>query len=137
MRVNETLTFDRFFNDDRFQKKKPSVDPHGDNIYYKKDGEFVQLQNNHHSEKDIEHDTKADRVLVGSLFWYFGEEAPDIPPKFYPLIKTGPSHKKVTDTRLIRGLVEWIHSKCRPGVLGKSRNGCYSSTVDASCLSEN
>jgi len=129
MRVNETLTFDDLFNDDRFQKKKPSVDPHGDNIYYKKDGEFVQLQNNHHSEKDIEHDTKADRVLVGSLFWYFGGEAPEMPSKFYPLIKTGPSHKKITNTTLVKDLADWLHSKYRPGALGIARDRYDSGTA--------
>jgi len=133
MRVSETVTFDDFFNDDRFGKKKPSVDPHGDNIYFKKDGEFLQLENNHHSEKDVEHDTKADRVLVSSLFWYFGGEAPEMPVQFHPVIKTGPSHKKITDTTLIKELIEWVHSKYRLGVLGKPRNGDHRTGARASC----
>ena len=124
MRINETLSFDDYFKDARFESKKPSVDPNGDNLYYKEKGEFVQVKNKHHKEKDLKHDTQADRVLISSLFWYFGDKVPGIPSKFIPvLIKTGPGHKRIKDPRLIRDFVSWASSKYRPGVLGNPRDG--------------
>ena len=123
MRINESLSFDEYFNDDRFKNKKPSVDhPDGDNIYCKKEGEFVQIENNHHAKEDLKHDTKVDRVLISSLFWYFGNKVPEIPPKFYSLIKTGPGHKRIKDRSLIREFVSWVSSKYRLGKLGNPRD---------------
>lgn len=127
MRINEALSFDEFFNDPRFKNKKPSEDPLGDNIYYKKEGVFVRVKNKHHKEKDLYHDTQADRVLISSLFWYFRDKAPEIPSepsKFIPLlIKTGSYHKRIKDTDVVREFVSWVSSNYRPGVHGNPRDG--------------
>ena len=79
MRVDEALTFDQYFTDPRFELKKPTSDDDGDNIYWLDDGHFVQISNRHHAAAQMAHDTRIDRVLVGSLFWYFGESAPNCP----------------------------------------------------------
>jgi len=121
MRINESLTFNDYFEDKRFQIKKPDLDLNGDNIYYKKKGKFVQVKNNHHTGKHLDHDTSADRVLIGSIFWYFGEKAPEIPSRLCSLIKTGPGHKIERDASVIRELVSWISSEYRPGVHGNPR----------------
>jgi hypothetical protein len=95
------------------------VSQNGDNIYYKKGDKYVEVKNKHHGEKDLNHDTQADRVLISSLFWYFGDKAPEIPSKFIQsLIKTGPSHKRIKDTTAVRKFVSWISSEYRPGVHG-------------------
>lgn len=123
MRVNEALSFDKYFNDKRFECKKPPHDPTGDNIYYKQNGKFIQLENKHHSAKEIEHDTKTDRVLIGSLFWYFGGKGPSIPSKFGSIIKEGPGHKRIKNTKLIREFISWVSLNYRPYVLGAPRDG--------------
>jgi hypothetical protein len=121
MRVNEALSFNDYFEDERFQIKKPNQDPNGDSIYYKKKGRFMQLKNNDHTMKDLKHDTQADRVLIGSLFWYFGEKAPEIPSRFRSLIKPGPGHKIERAASVIRKLVSWVSSEYRPGIHGAPR----------------
>ncbi len=125
MRVNEVLSFDKYFNDARFESKKPDDDhPHGDNIYYKVEGKFTQLESSHHTEETSEHDTQSDSMLIGSLFWYFGGSGPKIPSRFVPeLIKSGPGHKRVRDTDIIRDFASWVSSEYRPGILGVPRDG--------------
>ncbi|MCT4556964.1 MAG: hypothetical protein N4A61_02780 [Pelagimonas sp.] len=93
MIVDETLTFDQYWNDPRYQVKKPVVGGthkgfFGDNIY-QRDGSlngFLQA-NSHHSLSDgrvninnLRQDTQSDRVLLGKDFIYFGANAVT-PPK--------------------------------------------------------
>src|SRR5688500_333417 len=55
MRVDDVLTFDKYYSDSRFNMKKPTavgdIERCGDNIYFKKDGEWKQRRNFHHVEK--------------------------------------------------------------------------------------
>ena len=93
MRVTETMPFDEYWNDPRFQRKKP--DPYGsekqgygDNIYHRDSSltdEWKQLDS-HHSRgdgspnlKNIERDTGVDRVLISDDFIYCGGSGPLIP----------------------------------------------------------
>jgi hypothetical protein len=91
MKVSETMTFDEYFVDPRFQLKKPNLSGSlkqcfGDNIYSRDaDGEWQQLDS-HHSLQDgspnIENlatDTGTNRVLISTHFAYFGADAPMLP----------------------------------------------------------
>ena len=91
MEISERLTFDAYWNDERFATKKPVMNGslkkmYGDNIYRRKEnGEWKQA-NSHHSLEDghpnaynIERDTSADAVLIADYFYYFGKSAIDIP----------------------------------------------------------
>jgi hypothetical protein len=99
MRVAEKLTFEEYWKDPRFQKKKPShfergkpdwtrhsIEKNGDNIY-EPDGRggFRQLKSAHwdhagdqESISAKEHDTWADAVLVTRDFVYFGGDGPEV-----------------------------------------------------------
>jgi putative DNA base modification enzyme with NMAD domain len=125
MRVNEALAFDEYFSDGRFVSKKPDDNhPHGDNMYYRTEGKFIQLESSHHTKESLENDTQVDRMLIGSLFWYFGDSGPRIPSKLVPeLIESGPGHKRMKDRDTIRDFVSWVSSEYRPGVLGRPRDG--------------
>lgn len=124
MRVNEALSFDEYFSDSRFENKKPDAEnPHGDNMYHKVKGKFTRLESSHHDEKILEHDTKSDRMLIGSLFWYFGGNGPELPSRFVPeLVKSGPGHKRIRDTDVVRDFVLWLSSEYRPGILDRPRD---------------
>lgn len=135
MRINETLSFDKYFNDERFQNKKPGADPDGDNIYCKRNGKFEQLENRYHGPGDLGHDTQADCMLIGSLFWYFGGNAPEIPPEFSSLIKTGPGNKRINHTACITGFVRWLSLHYRPGLHGKPRDRSHLDTGNATAPS--
>lgn len=91
MEVTEILTFNEYFNDPRFQCKKPILNSslkrqYGDNIYYKTEtSEYHQL-NSHHSfangimhNGNRDHDTKVDKVLISNNYVYFGENKSFIP----------------------------------------------------------
>jgi len=126
MRISEILTFDQFYSsqDSRFRCKKPQFDLNGDNIYYRKNGRFVQIPNAHHGSKHKFKDTRSDQVLISDLFWYFGGSGPELPSRLRKgIIKEGQAHYKIEDTKVIKSLVSFICRKYRPGVLGPFRDG--------------
>ena len=99
MQVDEICTFDEYWVDPRFFMKKPRFDGnyqqcYGDNIYHHIGNEWMQ-ENSHHSYADginknnLIHDTRIDRVLISFHYWYFGENAIELPPKFTEAIATG------------------------------------------------
>ena len=91
MRVNETMTFKEYWEDDRFQNKKPNLSgskkqAYGDNIYSQQANGVWSQADSHHSledgspnQKNINHDTKADRVLISNDYAYWGREKFPIP----------------------------------------------------------
>lgn len=96
-RVSEKLTFEQYWNDPRFENKKPGrLDDKnddkrfGDNIYKpdsSAEGGFVQVKNLNHVEKNKKKDLKGQFVLVCGEFYYFGKKSPlDIPLEFKPNI---------------------------------------------------
>ncbi|MDE0491377.1 hypothetical protein NK638_07525 [Psychrobacter sp. A3] len=93
MEVSETLTFQEYSADSRFQAKKPvmsnnKVQQVGDNIYHYENGYFNQL-NSVHSDKDgntVEGHKKTDlsgiNVLISNNFVYYGNNSKLIPDEF-------------------------------------------------------
>lgn len=90
MRVSEKLTFQEYWNDPRFNLKKPlrngsMVQVLGDNIYHKDtEGNWLQ-EDSHHSNSDgtpnitnLKRDTGSDKVLISDYFLYFGKEAVNV-----------------------------------------------------------
>ena len=81
MRITEKTTYDSYWQDPRFEDKRPSLfqsvrKSRGDNIYHKAPGSNVWRQedscpSNANGTPDpihIEHDTKCDNVLISSDF---------------------------------------------------------------------
>ncbi len=119
MRVNETLTFEKYYGDSRFKNKLPKSDNDGDNIYAPGNGSLVQLNNRHHTRENYIRDTSVDRVLISSLFWYFGEAAPELPEVLVSqIVKSGRGHRRIKDQQIIAHLVSWLSSNYRIGKHG-------------------
>lgn len=133
MRVDETLTFDEYWNDPRFASKRPNLrgsrkHQFGDNIYRRDEhGEWRQLPS-HHSMHDgsrnvrnVGTDTRVDRVLVSRHFVYWGGDAPVIPQRFrdQELCKRGVGHKCRFSDGLVRAVVEWIECHDSAGRIGR------------------
>lgn len=91
MRVSEKLKFQEYWDDPRFDKKKPFFGgnlsrAYGDNIYHKDlHGQWVQ-EFSHHSHPDgsinqanLDTDTSHDAVLIAEDFVYWGGAGPVIP----------------------------------------------------------
>jgi hypothetical protein len=132
MRVDETLTFTQYWDDHRFKLKRPNLfgskkSAFGDNIYRKVGGRFVQVDS-HHSHPDgspnlrnIATDTKADRMLIGRDFTYWGGQGPKIPTKFRgtPNVLARRGHKNNFPPEFVQEFVEWINSLGVKGCPGK------------------
>lgn len=127
MQVDEICTFDEYWEDPRFFMKRPRFDGnyqqcYGDNIYHHIAGEWVQ-ENSHHSYADginqnnLVHDTRIDRVLISFNYWYFGENAIELPEKFTEVIATGRAYRKWQDN-ICAGVVNWVGSYCEMGLYG-------------------
>ena len=91
MQVTEKLTFNAYWNDPRFERKRPVMNGslkqmYGDNIYHQADdGQWLQ-ENSHHALEDgsiniknLKKDTSGVYVLASSHFYYFGKSCIDIP----------------------------------------------------------
>jgi hypothetical protein len=106
MQVSEKLSFQQYWDDLRFRSKRPTRNGSlaclvGDNIYHRENGVWVQ-EDSHHSltngspnPVNLKTDTKADAVLIGERFKYFGASAIPVPEE--PLSKAG--YSRIRDFR--------------------------------------
>lgn len=94
MRVAEVTTFDEYWADPRFARKRPRMDggrarAFGDNIYHRApDGSWLQEESFHSladgtpNPANLERDTHSEKVLIGGDFAYWGGDGPAIPDRF-------------------------------------------------------
>lgn len=101
-KVSEILTFDQYWNNQRFAKKKPVMNGslkklYGDNIYHHDtEGNWMQ-EDSHHSNVDgtinqynLDRDTrKTDKVLVCNEFTYLGKSMINVPAEYDSCIYKG------------------------------------------------
>ncbi|GIK49282.1 MAG: hypothetical protein KJZ75_00520 [Hyphomonadaceae bacterium] len=134
MRVSEAMTFDDYWNDQRFRRKRPRFDASrrdafGDNIYHQSHGGWTQ-EKSHHSHPDgspnkanIDNDTQTNRVLLGTEFAYWGDSGPKIPAKFRSLygydLCAGRGHKSAFSTPFVSAFESWFYSTSERGQLGR------------------
>jgi hypothetical protein len=129
MRVEETLTFDQYWDDDRFKSKRPVfnkgvIHMYGDNIYHH-DGENWKQELSHHSMADgstnyinLNKDTGTNRVLIATEFWYFGNNAITIPQEFKMLIVHGIGYRVKKDVNLINNFIGYVRENYEMRVQG-------------------
>ena len=92
MRITEILSLEKYWNDPRFRKKRPSPNQKfpGDN-----------------KKNEIE----AGRfVLISDHFWYFGKNAQKLPPSLAEKIeKKGPYYRRQSiKPSTVRELIDWV-----------------------------
>lgn len=126
MRVDEVLTYDAYWEDPRFQSKKPSSfgsvkQLFGDNIY-RRDARGAWLQaDSHHSlnngapnPRNIINDTKSLGVLVGRRFAYWGSQARAVPDRFLNFdghtIRLNRGYKTNFPDEFVQAFVIWFES---------------------------
>ena len=92
MRVTEAMSFDDYWADSRFHRKRPDMHASmkkafGDNIYYRDNDTSPWRQlDSHHSyddgtqnDRNVRNDTQVNRVLVSNDFIYWGGNGPTVP----------------------------------------------------------
>lgn len=133
MKVTEKVTLEQYWEDPRFQYKKPVmngtlVTMFGDNFYHRNEsGEWVQEDSAHckldgtcHLEH-LEKDTGGNNVLISEHFYYFGDKAPKIPDALLEICHTTQGQKKITD-QLAIDVVNWIEANFKKGIHGDPLN---------------
>ena len=139
MRVTQSLTFDEYWRDPRFQRKRPMLrgskkQAFGDNIYHRLPvaGEWAQADSHHSCDdgspnlNNVERDTGTDRVLISDDFIYFGGEGPRLPARFRggnaDIRKKGAGHKSKFPAEVIDDFVRWIRGLPHDGYSGEPRD---------------
>ena len=138
MRVTGAMTFEEYWADPRFQRKKVNLrgskkQAFGDNIYWRDPVNTQWCQaNSHHSfhdgsanPKNVKTDTGTNRILFSDDFVYWGGSGPELPARF---LDYGGSHKSVCAVRghkndfppeLVNEFIAWIRSLNEAGYSGE------------------
>ena len=135
MRVSEFMTFNAYWDDVRFQDKKPNLFgsmkmAFGDNIYYRNKSAAWHQLDSHHSyvngrqnPHNIQHDTQTDRVIISDDFTYWGGAGPRIPSKYRSWkgvdICARRHHKSNFPSRLVSDFIDWYSSLSVKGYAGE------------------
>lgn len=132
MRLEEKVTFNEYWEDIRFAKKKPIVNGslvqmYGDNFYHqdKDSGEWVQensahslaggLTNNGHLKRDV----GGEFVLISKEFYYFGSNSPLIPKEYLEVCSEGRDMKSVSiPTDTANKFIAWLQANYSVGING-------------------
>lgn len=122
MRISEILRMNQYFDDERFERKKPKMDGKpeqqcGDNIYYQNaDGRWQRLPSPFHNDtRSLEQDP-AHLVFIAKHFYYFGDKRVSFPPELEGVI-CGGQGTRIKD-HLADVFVAWLEANYEPGVLG-------------------
>ncbi|WP_028525192.1 Nmad2 family putative nucleotide modification protein [Runella limosa] len=132
MKVTEKITLTDYWDDVRFQFKKPILNGslvtiHGDNVYTKdENNDWVQAkcQHSHPIEniraKHIKTDTNGEFVLISDHFYYFGDAKIKVPNQFLDVFSKlrDYSSPNVLDATLCQKFVNWIESSFSTGIHG-------------------
>jgi len=132
MEVNEIISFEQYWNDERFQYKKPNLNGslqsiYGDNIYHKdNNNKWIQLDSAHSfengltNEKHLKKDISGKNVIVSENFYYFGDNAPQLPKSLIKVSHTSVGEKLVLDEFQIE-FFKWL-SSLEKGITGDPVN---------------
>lgn len=133
MRVDETMTYEEYWVDSRFQHKKPERRSglrhvYGDNIYTKDQGGLWLQADSHHSfengainHRNVLNDTQSNRVLIGWRFAYWGASARPVPDDFCGMhgqsILLTRGYKSKFSPEFVKEFVVWFESLQEQGCL--------------------
>jgi hypothetical protein len=122
MEISEVLNYDDYFNDSRFQIKKPNLEGSsefkcGDNIYFRDNkGNWKQIPTLFHSDNfAFSQDTRYSVVFIGNVFSYFGQnaycEGNSLPKKLSQVLIKGQGIKYTRDSDpLLKDFILWLKS---------------------------
>lgn len=135
MKVTEKISFQKYWEDERFNYKKPLLNGslkqiHGDNIYYNKNDNWIQLDSHHSlyngqlNEKNLKQDLRGEYVLISTQFVYLGDNFLKIPEKYVeicPKLRTR-DYFTIHNEILANEFIEFVLSKYRLGLNGNPIN---------------
>lgn len=80
----------------------------GDCIYDYSKGTDPIMRKGVHSEKNKKKDLSGQSALLSNHFYYFGEEARDMPTELKGIIKKNQGHLKIENPELVDNFLKWI-----------------------------
>jgi hypothetical protein len=134
MIVDEILTFNEYWHDDRYHVKRPRMGgsllkSFGDNIYHRMNESIPWIQErSFHSDPNsllgkgnLERDTgRTDRVLIARDYAYWGAKGPKPPPEYEAFVKRGIGETyKVEDEGLKEAFISWLQNHSERGFLSE------------------
>lgn len=135
MKVSEKISFEDYWTDKRFSRKKPLLNGslkqiHGDNIYYKENDQWCQMDSHHSfydgglNEANLKQDLSGKFVLISDCFIYLGNNHMKVPEKYLDLCPNSKQRNYITikDNELAEEFVEMITTKYQYGVQGEPLN---------------
>ena len=136
MRVDETLTFNEYWNDPRFSHKKPILSGslpqlYGDNVYHQDPttGIWIQEDSAHSlanglvNQKHLDRDISGKNVLISQNFYYFGDHAVDIPQDLIESTCTNSRDKQFVEEEPAIQLLLWLEQE------GYNKNYLYGNPI--------
>nr|WP_315212954.1 hypothetical protein [uncultured Flavobacterium sp.] len=136
MQVEEKLTLTDYWNDERFQYKKPQVNGslvqmYGDNFYHQNPitNEWIQEDSAHSLSTGLPNpghvkiDTDGKYVLISKMFCYLGDNSILIPEKFWDICSEGRNMKGPSiDKKNAEKFIKWVVGKYEFGIYGDPIN---------------
>lgn len=133
MRVTDETTYDRYWRDPRFARKKPVVNGSfmlrfGDNIYHRPapGAAWVQADSRHSRVGGVANleflrtDTSTtDRVLISDDFIYWGDQAPPLPDDLAVFGTVGRGARRRFTEVQVAGLLHWGRQRNERGWVGE------------------
>ncbi len=130
MRVDKIITFDQYWSDPSFRRKKPVMSGtkflrYGDNIYHRDGNGNFQQEDSFHSLEDgsvslgdLHRDTgTTDRVLLGREFAFWGRAGIKLPASLTSFVKKGPGHKCDFSEEQVQAFFVWLAAHPERGYL--------------------
>lgn len=130
MEVSEIMDLNTYWHDPRFQYKKPQMNGtlstiFGDNIYHQdENGNWIQIDCAHrnltglYNADHFRKDTGGHNVLISENFYYFGDNAPEIPNDIITVCHTTQGQKLVWPDELADSFFSWLQKKFPKGISG-------------------
>lgn len=135
MRVERILTFDEYWNSPEFLCKRPVLNGtlcqmYGDNVYHTVGGKVIQehcahsLESGEPNKGHYDTDVSGANVLLSREFYYFGDQAPEIPNNLNYMLpyRNVQFHDLEEKEDQIRAFVSWLESNYTVGIHGDPCN---------------
>lgn len=131
MKVSEVISLQEYWEDPRFEYKKPVMSGtlstmFGDNFYHLDDkGNWVQEDcahrntNGKFNDKHKKDDIGGVNALISEQFYYFGDNAPQIPNNLVGVCHSTQGQKIVIPPELAILFLDWLQSSFETGLQGR------------------
>jgi len=132
MQVEEIIFFNDYWQDARFQNKKPKVNGslvqmYGDNFYHYDESSKKWIQENSaHSKENgkpnknhLTRDVGGKKVLISQTFYYFGENSIEIPEALFDKMNGEKLRNyKILDSNIGSQFIQIVRNKYEIGIHG-------------------